>query len=113
MTDKELIQFARAWFKAKTWSVYPFQQKAWNNFLLGNSGIINAPTGSGKTYSLLIPVLLEYIKRKESGNHKISGLQCIWIAPEYGYGNTSRGLIPANSTLIFEVELISIQKADK
>jgi ATP-dependent helicase Lhr and Lhr-like helicase len=36
--------------------------------------MINAPTGSGKTYSVLIPALLEGLQQKK-------GLQLIWITP--------------------------------
>ncbi|GLR18904.1 ligase-associated DNA damage response DEXH box helicase [Portibacter lacus] len=81
MENSDLILFAKTWFKANEWKVYPFQEQAWNKFLDNYSGIINAPTGSGKTYSLLIPVLLEYLQRKEIQKEEITGLQCIWIAP--------------------------------
>lgn len=39
-------------------------------------GIVNAPTGSGKTYSLLIPILLETSVIK-----KTKGPKAIWITP--------------------------------
>ncbi|KAJ6253310.1 fk506-binding protein [Anaeramoeba flamelloides] len=40
---------------------------------------------------------------------KIGEMAVLTIKPEYGYGNQSMGeKIPANSTLVFEVELISI-----
>ncbi len=38
--------------------------------------MVNAPTGSGKTYSLVIPVLLDALRNQ---NHE--GLQLIWITP--------------------------------
>ncbi|WP_235298447.1 ligase-associated DNA damage response DEXH box helicase [Portibacter marinus] len=81
MTNKESIQFASSWFNANQWQVYPFQRNAWTHFLNKYSGIVNAPTGSGKTYSLLIPVLLDYLQRRELAGTEIRGLQCIWIAP--------------------------------
>ncbi len=40
----------------------------------GHSGLVNAPTGSGKTYSLMIPAILEGWQEKK-------GLQLIWITP--------------------------------
>ncbi len=81
MNNLELVSFAEAWFRSNKWKVYPFQRKAWEKFLNKYSGIVNAPTGSGKTYSLLIPILLEYIQRKEELGNEIKGLQCIWLAP--------------------------------
>lgn len=81
MINNDLISYAESWFSANKWQVYPFQRQAWSKFLDHFSGIVNAPTGSGKTYSLFIPVLLEYIQRREREGQDIPGLQCIWISP--------------------------------
>jgi ATP-dependent helicase Lhr and Lhr-like helicase len=63
------------WFKENGWEVFPFQKKAWDSYCAGKNGIVNAPTGSGKTYSLLVPVLLK-------NNHvNFKGLRAIWITP--------------------------------
>ncbi len=67
---------ATKWFKQKKWKPFPFQQKAWKHYLEGYSGLVNAPTGSGKTYSLLMAVLMEGLISREN-----TGLQMIWIAP--------------------------------
>lgn len=61
------------WFKSLGWQVAPFQTEAWQAYADGLSGIVNAPTGSGKTYSLLLPILLSHQKGR--------GLRAIWITP--------------------------------
>jgi len=43
---------------------------------------------------------------------KIGGKRELTIAPEVGYGSIDRPNIPANSTLFFEVELISILRVE-
>ena len=44
--------------------------------------MVNAPTGSGKTYSLLVPILLEFIQHNAGKRtHINNGLQAIWITP--------------------------------
>lgn len=60
------------WFDALHWQPQKFQTEAWEAVWAGKSGLVNAPTGSGKTYSLLLPFL----------NHAPEpGLRLIWITP--------------------------------
>lgn len=40
---------------------------------------------------------------------KVGGFRRLVIPPSLGYGSTRAGAIPPNSTLLFEVELISVQ----
>lgn len=40
---------------------------------------------------------------------KVGGKRTLVIPPAYGYGSSDMGVIPPNSTLIFEVELVSVQ----
>jgi len=74
---KEHIKHINDWFASNDWKAHPFQKKAWKHQLDGYSGIVNAPTGSGKTYSVLLPIFAPYIKSKETPK----GLKLIWIAP--------------------------------
>lgn len=41
---------------------------------------------------------------------RVGGKRRLTIAPDYAYGNNVVGPIPANSTLVFEVELLGVQK---
>lgn len=68
--------FALQWFHSNNWTPFKFQKDTWQAYLSGYSGLINAPTGSGKTYSILIPILLEGLH-----NLPASGVQLIWITP--------------------------------
>ena len=56
---QELFTIAEDWFKNKNWSPFPFQLQTWTAFLQGKNGLLNAPTGSGKTYALWMPIVLD------------------------------------------------------
>jgi ATP-dependent Lhr-like helicase len=64
------------WFTRNGWKPFDFQIRVWRAYRDGRSGLLNAPTGSGKTYALLIPVLLEGLEKKLQGD-----LQLLWITP--------------------------------
>lgn len=68
---------AKDWFEVQGWKPLDFQEEAWNNYLSQMHGFVNAPTGSGKTYSVLLGVLMEAIQNPKPAK----GLQLIWITP--------------------------------
>ncbi len=76
------IQIGKSWFIQNKWVPFQFQLEAWQAYLEGGSGLVNAPTGSGKTYSLLMPIMLEFIRNNPKyKTQKNNGLQAIWITP--------------------------------
>jgi len=50
------------WFKEKGWKPFGWQKNVWDAFNAGQRGILNAPTGSGKTYALFIPTVIRWIE---------------------------------------------------
>ncbi len=82
MTNEQLIAIAEEWFQKQGWKPFEFQQETWQHFLDGYSGILNAPTGSGKTYALLLPILMDFIRRNPAAREKENnGMNAIWITP--------------------------------
>ncbi len=75
-------KIGKDWFAARGWDPFEFQLEAWDAYLGGWSGLVNAPTGSGKTYSLMLPVILEFIRNNPNyKSKKNNGIQAIWITP--------------------------------
>jgi ATP-dependent helicase Lhr and Lhr-like helicase len=76
------LKVGKDWFEKMGWRPFAFQLEAWEAYLNNKSGLVNAPTGSGKTYSLLMPIVLEFLKNHTTTkSQKNSGLQAIWITP--------------------------------
>jgi ATP-dependent Lhr-like helicase len=82
---KEVIQ----WLKKSKKKPFQFQKDAWQYYAEGYSGLVNAPTGFGKTYSLFLAAVIEELnhrsdqlkgKEKKSSQAK-TGLKLIWITP--------------------------------
>jgi ATP-dependent Lhr-like helicase len=71
------------YFSQKGWSPFHFQIQAWIDYLDGKSGLLNAPTGSGKTYALWFGILLNYIQNNPTDwrTPRKNGLQVIWVTP--------------------------------
>jgi len=82
MNQTALLAIAEHWFKVQGWTPFKFQKQTWSAYLKGKSGLLNAPTGSGKTYALWFPIILEYIQNHpEYRTKKTKGLKAIWITP--------------------------------
>ena len=74
------LQQIENWFSAKKWKAFPFQKQTWKAYLSGKDGMLNAPTGSGKTYAMGLGILAEYLENQDSKDHQ-TGIQAIWITP--------------------------------
>lgn len=82
MNRAQLFNLASDWFRQQGWKPFPFQTQTWMAFLQGKNGLLNAPTGSGKTYALWLPIVLDYIKKNPDYKEKHKpGLKAIWITP--------------------------------
>jgi ATP-dependent Lhr-like helicase len=83
----EAYRIVYDWFRSKNRTPFEFQKEAWYYYLNGYNGLLNAPTGSGKTYALWFPVLMEYITNNpDYKNPKVKkkssqGIQMLWITP--------------------------------
>lgn len=62
---------------------FPFQEEAWQRIARHESGLVNAPTGCGKTFSVFLGALINFINDypKTYKEKKNSGLQLLWITP--------------------------------
>jgi ATP-dependent Lhr-like helicase len=71
------------WYKQKQWKQFPFQKEMEEAYLSGFSGLLNAPTGSGKTFALFLPFLADFINKYPDTytSQKNNGLLMLWITP--------------------------------
>ncbi len=73
----------RAWFAAHEWQPVAFQEEVWNAYAAGESGLIHAATGTGKTYAAWMGPVLEWL-REYPGSPRRTGappLRVLWITP--------------------------------
>jgi ATP-dependent Lhr-like helicase len=66
----EISKAIDAWFAARGWTVFPFQHAVWKAALAGQSGLLHATTGAGKTYAVWFAALLHGHRqgvRRQSG----------------------------------------------
>ncbi|MEP7279805.1 MAG: ligase-associated DNA damage response DEXH box helicase [Bacteroidota bacterium] len=73
----------KEWLAAQGRQPFAFQEEAWQHIILGESGLVNAPTGCGKTFSVFLGALIRYINQHPD-NYQLktkNGLQLLWITP--------------------------------
>lgn len=70
-----------AWFAAQGWTAQAFQQQTWAHLMAGRSGLLNAPTGTGKTYAVWGGIVDHALASVAKGEPQPEGLRAIWITP--------------------------------
>jgi ATP-dependent Lhr-like helicase len=76
-----------AWFAAHGWTPFAFQREVWAAMARGDSGLLHANTGSGKTYAVWMGALRRL-------QRPAAGLQVLWITPMRALANdTTRALL--------------------
>src|SRR5436190_10628193 len=71
------------WLSSKGRQPFLFQEQSWQHIINGESGLVNAPTGCGKTFSVFLGAIIDFINHHPN-NYKTktkNGLQLIWITP--------------------------------
>src|SRR5947209_2602530 len=71
------------WLQSKGFTPFTYQQEAWDHICNGKSGLINAPTGTGKTFSVFLAGIIQFIDHHPDNYQTKSknGLQLIWVTP--------------------------------
>ena len=65
------------WFASNGWEPQPFQREVWRAASEGYDGLLQAPTGSGKTYAAMGHVFAHAV---HEGKRR-AGVKLIWVAP--------------------------------
>jgi ATP-dependent Lhr-like helicase len=73
----------RDWLEEKELQPFKFQEQTWQNIINGGSGLVNAPTGTGKTFSVFLGAIIQFINKNPDTylSKSKNGLQLIWITP--------------------------------
>jgi ATP-dependent helicase Lhr and Lhr-like helicase len=82
-THTKAYQIILDWLASNGRQPFAFQQQAWQHIANGKSGLVNAPTGCGKTYSVFIGAIIHFINQYPElyQQKKHNGLQLLWVTP--------------------------------
>lgn len=71
------------WLESKGNSPFAFQEETWQHIIDQKSGLVNAPTGCGKTFSVFLGVVIDFINHhpQDYQRKNKNSLQLLWITP--------------------------------
>ncbi|MGI8952898.1 MAG: ligase-associated DNA damage response DEXH box helicase [Chitinophagaceae bacterium] len=71
------------WLTIKGFQPFSFQKETWQAVIENKSGLVNAPTGCGKTFSVFLGSLIQFINENPHNyqTKNKNGLQLLWITP--------------------------------
>ncbi|WP_439152696.1 ligase-associated DNA damage response DEXH box helicase [Winogradskyella sp.] len=76
--DSDGLHIINNWMAEKGHAPFPFQMQTWQRYTNGYSGMVIAPTGFGKTFSVFLAVVIDYLNHPE---RYPKGLKLLWISP--------------------------------
>ncbi|NBW86059.1 MAG: DEAD/DEAH box helicase, partial [Planctomycetia bacterium] len=73
-----------AWFASRDWQAFPFQEEVWRALAGGTSGVLHAPTGTGKTLAAWLGAIarsqaLDAAAPTETA--AVPGPRVVWVTP--------------------------------
>jgi ATP-dependent Lhr-like helicase len=84
LKETEGYRKVSAWLGNKGFYPFAFQEETWQYILDNKSGLVNAPTGCGKTFSVFLGAVISFIHDHTDTSFKKkshTGLQLLWITP--------------------------------
>jgi ATP-dependent Lhr-like helicase len=70
-----------AWFAHNRWTPWQFQRDAWSAYADGKSGLVQVPTGSGKTYAAFLSPLMQLMAEDRRTPLDASRLRILYVTP--------------------------------
>ncbi len=82
LTESEGYRIVSEWLGRKGFQPFSFQEETWQHIMNNESGLVNAPTGCGKTFSVFLGAVIQFINTAPVHKKIIPrGLQLIWVTP--------------------------------
>lgn len=82
-----------AWFERRGWQPFAFQREVWDAVAAGESGLLHATTGAGKTYAVWFAALRQALSpglSPVSKRWRGAGLKLLWITPMRALASDTR-----------------------
>ena len=83
ITETHGYKVVTNWLSSKGYSPFAFQAETWEHIFQHHSGLVNAPTGYGKTFSVFLGAVIQFINQHPETfkSSKKNGLQLLWVTP--------------------------------
>ncbi|WP_064120809.1 ligase-associated DNA damage response DEXH box helicase [Pseudomonas fluorescens] len=81
------LDLAKTWFSARSWKPFAFQKQVWTAVKNGESGLLHASTGAGKTYAVWFAALNRFarsqtpVETPRKRKPPAEPLTVLWITP--------------------------------
>lgn len=75
------LERVEAWFSQRGWAPFPFQREVWQAYLAGQSGVVHAATGTGKTLAVWGGPVIEWVDHPPQNRRVAPPLTVLWITP--------------------------------